>query len=547
MTTRTPRRIRLNGPEFLNAGLNVTDNPLLVPANQMVEAENILVGATLARKKRGGQTYFNTDDSDETASYPVNPKNNGGTDGSPIIGQYEFWRYDAGSGETKTTLMVRQGTKIWAIDGRTGVATNLTGALVLPAGGTITFQAFEGRCYWTGTGDSGVPEGYNYWDGSSPTAQVAADEPPDGTPTYIISHGGRMWAWGVPTFPYRLYYSEFYDAEAWSTKVFGSTGTAAESGSLDMDPFGDPQGITGAVSFQDRLYVFLRRAAFEVSGQTINDFFVKTISRQIGCIGHHTIVPVGDNIIYASERGVLSLASTQDAIQSQFGYITRPVKKIWNENLDRNRYAQYSAVYDEQEGLYLLSAPSLGSTANDLVLVYNVGANLWAGVWTGLNARCLTPYIVSGRTRVLAGREDGIISLTGESTLSDFGAAYTARFKSGYIFPGEEIDIQHVWKQATVLASADGQGQLLLNFYVDSKLVQTKTIDLSPGQDLLGSTFILGQSELGSGVFVPETMTLKGQGYGLQIEAIFNTDKNIEVYGFIVEANPAGTPIGGRG
>lgn len=513
----------------------------------MVEADNILVGSTLARKKRGGQAYFCTDDSDEDADYPLNPKNNGGVDGDPVLGLYEFWRYDAGSGETMSTVMVRQGTKLWTIDGRTGVATDRTGALTLPAGGRVTFQAFEGRVYWVGTGDSGTPEGYNYWDGSSPTAQAAADEPPDGTPTYILSHGGRMWAWGVPTFPYRLYYSEFYDAEAWSTKVFGSTGTAAESGSLDLDPFGDPQGITGAVSFQDRLYVFLRRSAFEISGQTINDFFVKTISRQVGCIGHHTIVQVGDDILYASERGVLRLSSSDKAIESSFGYVTRPVKKIWEENLDRNRHVQYSAVYDEQEGLYLLSVPSLGSVSNDTVLAYNVAADLWAGVWSGIDARCLATYIVSGRTRIIAGREDGVISLIGETALTDFGEPYTGRFKSGYIFPGEEIDIQHVWKAATVLASADGEGQLLLNFYVDSKLVQTKTINLSPGQDLLGSTFVLGQSELGSGVFVPETVGLKGQGYGLQIEVIFNTEKNIEVYGFIVEAQPAGTPIGGRG
>lgn len=544
MTTRTARRIRFNGREFLEAGFNSTDNALLVPPNEIVEGKNVLIGSTLARKPRGGQEYFNIDASDETANYPLNPKNNSGDDGDPILGLYEFLRYD-GSGEPQTTLMVRQGTKIWAIDDRTGTAVDITGALVLPAGGRITFQTFEGNLFWTGTGLSGTEEGYNTWDGVSATATAAAGEPPDGTPKYIISHGGRMWAWGVPTFPYRLYYSEFYDAESWATSVFGDTGTAAEAGSLDLDPFGDPIGICGGVSFQDRLYIMMRRAQFEISGSTINDFFVRTVSRQIGSIGHHTIVPIAGDVLYASERGILRLSSSDKAMESDYGYVSRPIKRIWNEGLDRNRYEQYVAAYDEQEGLYLLSAPSLGSTTNDVILPFNVAASVWCPPWEGHRARCLSPYLIDGKNRILAGREDGVISVTGESSLLDLGEPYSVYMKSGFVYPGEEIDIQHVWKMATVLASAEGQGQLTLQFYVDSILVQTQNVDLSPGQDLLGSTFILGASQLGSGVFMPRSFALKGQGYGLQIETLWNTQNSIEVYGFIVEAVAANTPVGG--
>jgi hypothetical protein len=548
LTTRTPRRIRFNGREFLVAGLNLTDNPLLVPPNEMVDAVNILVGSTLARKKRGGQAYFCIDDSDEEADYPLNPKNNGGTDGDPIIGLYEFWRYDGVSGAPLSTLLVRQADKIWAIEARTGTATDLTGALVLPEGGRVTFQAFEGKVYWVGTGFNGVPEGYNVWDGNlanPATAVPGANQPPDGTPTFILSHGGRMWGWGVPGFPYRAYYSEFYDAENWATSAFGATGTAADPGSLDMDPFGDPVGINGGVSFQDRLYLFMRRAAFEVTGQTINDFVVKTISRQIGTIGHHTIVPIAGDVLYASERGIVRLSSSDKAMESDYGYVSRPIKKFWERGLDRNRYDQFVAAYDEQEGIYMLSAPSKGSTANDTIIAFNASESVWSGIWKGHKARCLSTYIVDGVNRILAGREDGIISLTGERTLLDLGEAYTGRFKTGFNYPGQEIDIQNVWKQVTILAAAEGPGQLALSYYVDSKLVGTKNVDLSPGQDLLGSTFILGQSELGSGVFIPSTEAIKGQGYGLQIEVTFNTENDIEVYGFITEASPAGSLIGG--
>lgn len=545
MTTRTTRRIKNTGESFLRGGLNLTDNPIIVPPHEMVDATNILIGSSPSRRQRPGTEYFNTDDSDALASYPTNPKNGGGG-ADPILGVYEFWRYDSGTGAPKQTLMVRQGTKIWAIDQRTGTADDLTGALVLPPGGVVTFQTFEGRVYWTGTGVPGTPEGYNYWDGVSASAVAAASTPPDGTPTFIVSHGGRMWAWGVAGFPYRLYYSEFYDAEVWATAVFGATGTAAEAGSLDLDPFGDPVGINGGVSFQDRLYILMRRARFEITGSTINDFFVKTLSRKYGTIGHHTIVSNGDQIFYASERGFFDLTSSDKAIESEAGDIARPIKYLWTRLLNRNLFSQYCATYDEEENLYLLTCPSSGSTTNDTILAYSAEHRVWSGVWKGHKARFLTNYFTEGKSRVLAGREDGVLALLGTDTREDLGEAYTSMFRTGMLYPGEEIDIEHVWKHATILTSASGTGSLVLNAYLDSKLVTSKTIQVDVGTDLLGSTFVLGDSELGGGVFVPHTIPLKGQGYGLQLEVIFNGEVDIQVYGFMYEAVPAGSPtLGG--
>lgn len=625
MSTRNTVRIRFNGRDFLDAGLNVTDNPLIVKPNEMVDSTNILVGSTLARRPRGGQAYFNTDDSDEGATYPDNPKNTiGGVDGDPILGIYEFWRYDSVSGLPKTTLMVRQGTKIWAIAARTGVATDITGALTLPTTGRITFQAFEGKVYWV---NSNTTEGYNCWDGISATAtaivnvaatfdaaitgvtgnvELTADTagtignailltgdgaktlttlvsdwntanptntvtldsangadvpaaaqamqlagglnnlPPDGTPGYIVSHLGRMWAFGVVGFPYRLYYSSFYNATEYATADFGASGLAAEPGSLDLDPFGDPSGINGAVSFQNRLYVFMQRSQFEIQGNTINNFQVNTLNRQIGCIGHHTIVPVGNDVIYASERGILKMSSTDKAIQSEYGFASRPISRLWNESLNRGVPLNYSATYDEQDNLYLLSATSEGNTTNDTILALNVQNMVWS-VWDGHKARSLATYVIGGINRVIAGREDGIISVLGEESRLDLGLPFSRapKFKTGFVYPGEEIDLQYIWRHATILASSDGKASITLNAYVDTKLVSSIPIEIDSGRDLLGSTFVLGQSALGQGVFVPETISLEGQGYGLQLEVVFNTSTDVEIFGFMVECIKADSPTQG--
>jgi len=543
LTTKSTRRIRFNGRDFLSAGLNVTDNPLIVAPNEMVEANNILVGSTLARRLRGGQAYFNTDASDEGASYPTNPKN-GGSGDDPILGLHEFWRYDSGSGAPKSTLMVRQGTKIWGIDSRTGVATDLTSTIILPTTGRVTFQTFEGKVYWVSTDPA---EGMYVWDGVAPAASTvpAGSQPPDGTPSYLLSHGGRMWGWGVPGFPYRGYYSEFFDATTWATTGFGATGLPNAAGSLDFDPFGDPNGIVGGVSFQSRLYLFMNRAQFEVTGNQINNFVVKTISRQIGCIGHHTIVPIANDVIYASERGILRMSSTDKAIESDYGFISRPISKLWNKGLNRSDFTQYTAAFDEEDNMYYISVPSKTATESDLILAFNTQESIWSGVWENHQAVSMANYVDGGINRVITGRKDGVLALINDEVRTDLGTAYTGRFKSGFIYPGGEMDMEHTWKHATVLASTDGQGTLGINGYVDSRQVTTRTIEVDSGEDQLGSSFILGTSKLGSGVFVPQTIPLKGQGYGLQIEVIYNAQADVGVYGFMIEAKEANVPVRG--
>ena len=607
--------------EFLDAGLNVTDNPLIVPPNEMTEAKNIMVGSTLARKPRVGTDYFNTDDSDEGASYPDNPKNTvGGVDGDPILGIYEFWRYE--SGVATQTLMVRQGSKIWAIEARTGTATDITGSLVLPTTGKITFQAFEGNVYWVSTNTS---EGYNKWDGVSASAvavttaaatfsgsvsgvtgtvELSADNTgsignsivllgdgaktlatlasdwntgnpantvtvdsanggdtpdigeamalsggtsliPDGVPRYIVSHNGRMYAFGVEDFAYRLYISEFYNAEIFETDPLGTTGAAAKATSLDLDPFGDPAGIVGGVSFQNKFYAFMNRSSFTVTGYTINDFAVEVNNSNIGCIGHHTILPVENDVIYASERGVLTLSSTDKAIESDYGFLSRPLTRLWNQSLNRNLETQYHAAFDTTENIYMLSVATAGSTENDAVLALNTSNLVWT-VYEGLKARSLTSYVdTDGVRRVVFGREDGVIGIQAPEARTDLGSPYSVKFRTGILFPGEEMDIEWVFKHVTILASTKGEGTLTLNSFIDSKLVSTETVKVTSGQDLLGSSFVLGQSALGNGVFVPQTFKIGGKGYGLQLEVIFSTEDETEVYGFFVDAVAADHRIAG--
>lgn len=518
------------GKDFLQDGLNVTDNAIMVPFSHMVEAENVMVGSTWARRKRPGQAYWNTDGDDATSSYPTNPKNNSNVDGPPIRGLIEFWRDE--SGTNTNDVMVAQENKVWSIDSRTSAAVDRTGALSLATTGRMCFQPFIGDVFFCSTNDS---DGFNKWDGSSPSA-TAVTGPVDGDPSFLTVYRNRLVGAGVPGFPYTVYFSDINDGNTW---VIPGSPAVDQATSLLVDQYGDPDGVTGLCVFQNRLYVFLRRAIYVITGNDPTDFIVQPVAIGVGAINHHCILPIGNDVYYLSERGLLSLSSTDKAIESEYGFMSRDISRLYHDSLDKSLESQWYMSYDERENLLYISCTSLGSTTNDTMLVYNTEKTMWT-TWKDVPARTMCNVLVDRSSRILAGREDGVLSLMGESSRTDLGDSYTASFLTGVYYPGMAADEEHVFEQVTVLASAQTTGEIEVQVSIDSEIVQTETIELSNAGDLLGSTFTLGSSILSKGVFTPKTFKVNGRGFGIQIRLSYTSNTDVEIYGFIIGSRPAG-------
>ena len=70
------------GIDGIGGGL-VSENPIILGKNQMIIADNLLVGTVVSRKKRGGQTNYSACYASMT-SYVAS--------GIPIRGIVDFWR-----------------------------------------------------------------------------------------------------------------------------------------------------------------------------------------------------------------------------------------------------------------------------------------------------------------------------------------------------------------------------------------------------------------------------------------------------------------------
>jgi len=502
--------IGMNG---FNGGLS-SENPIIVEQGKLVIANNVLIGTIPTKRKRGGQEAYNT-----VAL---------GLSTSPIRGIVEYWRTAFVSGSPVSDIFLHQGDKVWSIDDRNAVAVDRTGSLTLSANAIPSYQPFQQTLYFCSTVTA---DGYNKWDGVSATA-VAATPPPDGVGKYLCSHLGRMIMAGQDDYPFRLYFSSSLDAEDWSS-ISPSNAT-----SLDLDDNGDPEGITGIVSFQNRLYAFTRRSIYEITGTTPDTFIVQRISNGIGCVSHASIVSIPNDVIFASDRGVHSLKQLDAGRQTETKFVSRDIQRLWTELINYTRFKQCQAAYDENINSYIITVVSGSDIVNRDILVYNIEFGTWTQ-WTNINARSISTVLIGNKRKILIGSESGGVSLLGVETRQDFGADYSAEFKTGTLYPGGDVTLQRRILSMTVLASSNSASTIDVSWNIDGIRGGTTTIALTAGEDLLGTTFVLGQSILGIGQYLPYTFTIDEVGYGIQLDFLIRGSGDVEIYGFVLEVDNA--------
>lgn len=524
--------ILLMGKKALAGGLNVSDNPLIVGPEEMTVASNVLIGDTLARKKRPGRmSYYTPTSPTEAVAYPFL--------GSPIRRHIQYWRESLGA--FAEDIVLTAGTSVYAIQNRTAAAVNIssTNLTTLSSSDKPFYQVFEGVLFMLHPGAANAAHVYSKWDGTTYTAAsvVTATAPVDGPGSMMGTFQSRMVMAGNVNFPFRLYISAALDAETW---------TGADTTSLDFNYDGESDGITAILGeLQGRLYIATADSVYELSATDLTDpatFFIRRVTQGIGCVGPRMFARTANDIIFMSDRGLHSLAKTITSDQVDLTFVSRQVQRIFTEGLFQGALAQGDMVWDQNRNLILCSVPSSGQVTNDVTLAFNNNFGIWSGVWDDIDARSLSTVKLSGKRYVSLGREDGKLDLLDGSLRMDRGAGFAARFKTGKIFPNDDIMRQWRFVSLGLLMSSSNASTVQISWSIDGTdgtRTGSDSIVLGESSTLLGSTFILGSSTLGIGQFVPNRVTVGDIGYNIQLEIVVTGNSDFEYYGCVLEVEGA--------
>lgn len=503
-------------------GVNTSLDEAVIPNNQLTKAENLIFGYRGSRKKREGIDFSWDDATTGTVS---------------LIALHDFW-YGTAAGKTQKLIAVGDDEAVYTYNISSGARTTITDAGTAWANTvtTASIVTFNNLCIIAVDGDNNLMK---KWTGSGDLADLGGT-PPDAS--ICREHLGRLWANDKDNVD-RLHYSTTANPEEWNG--------AGDSAALDIGVGdGDPDGITAIFpTFKGELFVAKRTKLYRVSGDSPENFQVILVSNGIGCVSHNSIATVDqDDIVFASDRGFHSLSATMAYGDFAGAYLSKDIQRTFNENFTKSRRKYiWGAYLSEINSIaFAVTDNDYSASINKAIWLYNLDLKAWY-TWPDIACQSMIVVRDSTQSRFYLGTNVSRVGKAFNGTnydisTADANTAIQMTVETGIVFPLGDPSATVGFKKFTLIYRPTGTHTITVSLKIDNYEVQSLAFTDTSGADLLGSTFILGTSILGSSrVLAPYTLPFDGYGRGVKITITQSgTDEQAEIQGFSLEYEPAG-------
>jgi hypothetical protein len=451
---------------------------------------------------------------------------------SSIIALHDYWRTDASNNKVQLRIAVTDQPKIFSYDS-TGMRTEVvnTGTALTGPETTCSTAVMNEKLIF-GFGKIGnTPKKYN--PDLSANLQDLGGTPPDFSICQV--HQSKLFA-NNKLNKDELNASSTGDPEEW-------TGNG-DSWVVEIDPGdGDSEGIVQIhPPFKGDLFQVKGRKTYRLVGNDASNYQILPVTNGLGGVGVRSVAAVDlDDVVYCSPKGFHSLAATSDHGDFKGAFLSAKIQPTFNAfNQPRLKYTQSAYVPDLNSIAFAVSGPS--ASGNDQIYFYNINIKEWYR-WPSISCQAIACHISSdGLTKLLIGTNQGRILESQNGTYSDFGTTgIDYDIVTGSIYPDSNPNTMKGFKMLTLLFRPLGDFSFTATIKIDNHAPQALVFSASSGSDLLGSTFVLGTSVLGSNdVMAPFSYPIDGYGRGFVLEIEQNSPaEQVELYGLIIEYEPA--------
>jgi len=369
--------------------------------------------------------------------------------------------------------------------------------------------------------------------------QALAADPVNSVPdcSFMFNHLGRVWA-NDKVDKHRLHFSETFDHTVWLG--YG------DSGAIDVNPGdGDPDGIINAFPYKGAIYVQKRLKSYRILGATPEEFVVELVSEGLGGEAQLAIPIDQSDVVFMTRRGVHSQQATDAYGDVDSVYLSAKIKPTFNswEPL-RLKYTQ--GTYIPELNSIALGIAEDGDSDQSAVWLYNFevdlgerGRGAWYR-WPDISCQAVSRQLHNGTYKLLFGTNDGrvIRDRAIANNFADYGTTgIEYSIKTGAIYPANNPASLKAFKKISMIYRPKGNFTFTVKLWIDNGIAQSFAFNNISGLDLLGETFILGNSLLGSSLtLAPYTWSLDGMGRGMVIEITQpSAEEQVEIWGIMIE------------
>ena len=286
-------------------------------------------------------------------------------------------------------VIAARGTKIFEA-GTTGswseIDTGRTGA------GRYTFFRYN----LAGTDFIIWADGANHatkYDGTTLTDINASGAPAN--PKFVTGFKNHIFFAGMSSTPQQLTFTApFTDNDFQSGQG---------AGTIKVD-----SNITGLFPFRDSLFIFCEERIFKLTGNTLSDFVLQPVTREIGCLNGFTIQEFAGDIVFLGPDGLRTVAGTEKIGDVELGTISRPVQKRFQELTDVDEFTSVVIPDKTQYRIFFSNAATARASTEGIICVRR-GEGYEFGDTLGIRASATDSTVVAGTSFILHGDFDGFV------------------------------------------------------------------------------------------------------------------------------------------
>lgn len=258
--------------------------------------------------------------------------------------------------------------------------------------------------------------------------------------------------------------------------------------------------IVGLKTFRDVLYIFCQNSIFSLSGSTTDDFIVKAVTTELGCISADSIVEVGGDVLFLAADGIRTIAATERVGDIELASISKKINPVIRDligSYSANAFSACAINKKSQYRLFYYNANIADSTQGGILGKLEGRDNGLQYAWSQLKGFpvycCDSAYVGSSDQEFsIFGHPTNGIVYKMESGNGLNGEAIEAVYQTPYLSLGEDPEIRKVIHKIRVFTEAYGDFQTILECLLDfenTNILQPPAIlvDTSAGGDVYGS------------------------------------------------------------
>ena len=246
------------------------------------------------------------------------------------------------------------------------------------------------------------------YDNSTVTDLNATGAPSD--PKFVTGFKDALFFAGMSSNPQALVFTAPFTDDDFNV--------ANGAGTIQVD-----SDITGLFPFRNQLFIFCQERIFRLTGNTIADFVVQPVTREIGCINGFTIQEFAGDVVFLAPDGLRTVAGTERIGDVELGTISRKVQRRFAGLTDVDEFDSV-VVPDKTQYRIFFSKSSLVRASTEGVIAVRKGNDYEFADVKGIRPSSTDSVVAAGESIVLHGEFDG----------------YVYRQEQGNTFDGNDIE-----------------------------------------------------------------------------------------------------------